>query len=194
MSMMPGAYSVGRTGGSRGSRARRAGSRRSPKTEWTMSSVEVQLAPASATLALVMIDNSVINRMTEPTFYGAHVEYFLRWPVVEETASFSDIAWGICVLPGRLFDVTGVGIGPFPLPFSDGEGDWIWNRFISGTSQGADPSTSTDRQRGYDRLRARRRLSEDDVVAVVFEMLTGGPVAPSGVCNITLSMRALLRQ
>lgn len=167
-------------------------------TEWVPSLSSFQVTPAAPVFGLPLIPNEVVKTMTEPTFYGGYLDVTVMADRLEGTDSLGVVSLGIHVLPQR---VTEASVPSWPLPFSDAEGDWPFLRNYLVVSNPADAGTTGglpnfDLQvvREHHRLRSRRRVTEDDVVFLVAELLTGPPIVPAGQICLTVFARLLMRQ
>lgn len=182
----------------RGRSRRRSGRRTGPATEWVPAVTAFSLSPATPFICLPLIPNATITELTEPVYWGGHLEVFARADIIDDVPATGVVALGLRVLSQRT--VTTADPASVPLPFSDGEGDWPWLRYIAlssfpgvylGTNIFSDIAGTV---RFHDLLRAKRRLTEDDEVALVAELLPGPPITSTGQICFVIGSRLLLRQ
>lgn len=188
-------------------RSSTARSRRSSgSTEWVASNSLLSMSPETNWLAAPVVLNSTIQSMTSPTYLGGHLDVVIQ---AAELAPFppavGGVALGLAVIPQRTLEAALAATGanppsPIPLPWSDAEGDWPWLRFCYVSALGMDQTVAATNHsdlsvvRFHDVARSKRRLSEDDALVLVTELVGTGSFPVQGVFCLSVTTRLLLRQ
>lgn len=182
-------------------RSRRPFFRRSTGgTEWVSGHTLFSLAaPASPTNAFPIVPNAVIKGYTSPTFLGGYLTWAIQATQLDGdlAPSFAFVYMGLRVQPER---TTLAGPDAGPLPFSDGEASWPWHRQIMVSNGLPDPAaiatawSDSNFVRGADRVRSKRRLTDDDELVLITELSGVGAFPPSGGICVSVAFRLLIKE
>jgi len=157
-------------------------------------------------IAFPLIPNETIATMTEPTFLGGYVDLMVTAVDVAPAVppAQSSFAFGIRPLPQRTLEAAQATVGgaaPIPLPFSDAEASWPYVRYGYVSTAGIDTAARTSGShddlslvRMHDLIRSKRKLSEDDALVGIVELLGVAALPPTGNVCFAVHSRLLLKQ
>lgn len=155
------------------------------------------LSSASPKGASIFVPNGQIQDMTEPTL----VHGWIDWSVVIQTSTVLPAAAGYLAIGLHVIPTTVSILTDIPGPFSNADGDWLYHRVVPLFKQdGAQfPNTegylaNTSSVRVHDEVKSARKLHEDDIVSLVYELVDADVTGIDINCFLLACYRYLLRQ
>lgn len=155
------------------------------------------LTAANPKGASIFIPNGLIQDMTEPTL----VHGWIDWSVVFQSETVLPAAAGYLAIGLHVLPTTVATITDIPGPFSNADGDWLYHRVVPLVKQDASvwPNiegmlANTASVRVHDEVRSARKLHEDDIVSLVYELIDANFTGIAIRANLLACYRYLLRQ